>query len=538
MWLHLPSTCCPSVPVSECSTLPSELPYVLERFATLSGKHSPPRSWRHAWQRKRWMKRLSGLTLPHSTVEAGAGSWIASLRASRASPTASPESEKATPTEGASAKATVRSCTSCGSSRKSCLPWCSSKTSQPGLPLEISGSDQSASDFQRWVTESKNRSSSLRTMLARTTSASGSSSWPTARAEDSESCGTHPGSKGGDSLTGVLKTWPTPNAADSKTSEDYPHKRGNPTLVMASSQWPTPDAHANERVNRSPSDGAAERPTIALAAKNWKTPHGMAGVDHTGKAGAGGEFAKQVEAWQTPAAENFRSRGGDRKDEPGLDRQAKLWRTPDAPSSGGVRTHTTSAGKGHQTTIAEQAEIWQTPKALSGGPNSRSEEREGNWTPDLQEQARGWPTPAARDAKGENSLQHMRRTDGRTEQESCRPTAELRDDELFAPGPADERWGRIVAERPYLAPAILAGSVRVWWDDATGFVVEAAPESGLHRVVDGLAVVVDESRRDQLRATGNGVVPLQAALAFAVLAREAGLMARAQFEDQVIEVAA
>lgn len=408
------------------------------------------------------------------------------------------------------------SCTSCGSSRKSCLPWCSSKTSQPGLPLPISGSDQSASDFQRWVTESKDRSSSLRAMLAQTTSASASLYWPTARAEDSESCGTHPGSKGGDSLSGMLKSWPTPNAADAKTSPDYQHKGGNPTLVSATGSWPTPDAQANERVNRSPSEGAAERPTIALAARHWKTPHGMAGVVHTGKAGAGGEFAKQVEAWMTPNVPN-----GGRKLAPDL-----------------VLTKCTGAdGIKRQVGLENQAELWATPKALTGGANSKRAER-GAGGQDLQEQMRSWPSPAARDAKGENSLQHMKRTDGRTEQESCRPTAELRHDELFAPGPADERWGGIIAERPYLAPAILAGSVRVWWDDATGFVVEAAAESGFHGMVDGLAVVVDESRRDQLRATGNGVVPLQAALAFAVLAREAGLIARAQFEDQVIEVAA
>jgi len=326
-------------------------------------------------------------------------------------------------------------------------------------------------------------------MLARATSANEFSSWPTVRAEDSESCGTHPGSKGGDNLTGMLRNWPTQNAADGKTHPDYPHKGGNPTLVGASAHWPTPDSHATERTNRSPSDGAATRPTIALAAKNWKTPHGMAGIDHTGKVGAGGEFAKQIEAWQTPSVENFRSRGGDRIDEMGLDRQSQFWHTPDTPSGGGVRTHTTSANAGHQTTIAEQAERW--------------------------------PSPAAHDSKGENSLQHMKRTDGRTdgrtEHESCRSTSEFRDDELFAPGPSDPRWASIIAERPGLAPAT---------------------QPGVRMLADGAGPAVDESRRDQLRAVGNGAVPLAVALALVVLAREAGLTARAQFADQVIEVAA
>ncbi len=97
------------------------------------------------------------------------------------------------------------------------------------------------------------------------------------------------------------------------------------------------------------------------------------------------------------------------------------------------------------------------------------------------------------------------------------PATELRDDELFAPGPSDPRWGGIIAAKPWLAPATQPG-VRVW--------------------ADGASFDVDESRRDQLRAVGNGAVPLCAALAFVVLAREAGIVMGAQFEDVAIEVAA
>lgn len=73
---------------------------------------------------------------------------------------------------------------------------------------------------------------------------------------------------------------------------------------------------------------------------------------------------------------------------------------------------------------------------------------------------------------------------------------------LFAPGPADSRWGGIVANYPYLAPAI---------------------EPGIRVLADGLAYLVDESRSDQLRCAGNGVVALQAAVAFVTLARRAGI---------------
>ncbi len=75
-------------------------------------------------------------------------------------------------------------------------------------------------------------------------------------------------------------------------------------------------------------------------------------------------------------------------------------------------------------------------------------------------------------------------------------------DDFFAPGPLDARWPGIVAARPDLAPTI---------------------EPGVRLLADGLAGVVDESRARQLRQTGNGVVALQAAVAFVELVRRAGL---------------
>lgn len=73
---------------------------------------------------------------------------------------------------------------------------------------------------------------------------------------------------------------------------------------------------------------------------------------------------------------------------------------------------------------------------------------------------------------------------------------------VFAPGPADPRWPGILAARPWLAPAI---------------------ESGLCVMADGSPVVVDASRADQLRCSGNGVVAIQAACAFVELVRRAGI---------------
>ena len=65
---------------------------------------------------------------------------------------------------------------------------------------------------------------------------------------------------------------------------------------------------------------------------------------------------------------------------------------------------------------------------------------------------------------------------------------------LFPPGPDDfETWGAVIDIAPHLVPAI---------------------EPGFRCVVDGISVVLDESRADQIRCAGNAVVVAQAYVAF------------------------
>ena len=130
------------------------------------------------------------------------------------------------------------------------------------------------------------------------------------------------------------------------------------------------------------------------SSQNWLTPFGMGGIDHSGKMGSGGEFAKQVTNWPTHRAS---SGGGNRSAyegapyRPALAQRAQemnwptaraedaesarnhpgavdslmgasgVWSPSDAPGSGGPRNRQDSTGQGHQVTIAEQAERWQTP---------------------------------------------------------------------------------------------------------------------------------------------------------------------------------
>jgi hypothetical protein len=97
--------------------------------------------------------------------------------------------------------------------------------------------------------------------------------------------------------------------------------------------WPTPRASANE--NRQ------TKPTPSQEAGQ----HGM-------------NLATTAALWPTPQTDSFRSRGGDRKDEKGLDRMARDWPTPMA--NDGCKP---SAGNRRTADLAHAAGIWMTPTA-------------------------------------------------------------------------------------------------------------------------------------------------------------------------------
>jgi DNA (cytosine-5)-methyltransferase 1 len=80
---------------------------------------------------------------------------------------------------------------------------------------------------------------------------------------------------------------------------------------------------------------------------------------------------------------------------------------------------------------------------------------------------------------------------------------------LFPPGPKDDdAWVRLLSRAYYLRPSISQEEI----------------ESDLCNCPDELAALVVSQRTDALRAAGNGVVALQGAVAFKVLARRAGLI--------------
>lgn len=108
---------------------------------------------------------------------------------------------------------------------------------------------------------------------------------------------------------------------------------------------------------------------------------------------------------------------------------------------------------------------------------------------------------------------------GEPEAYGRRAASELHRAPLFAPGPADPIWENLIG-----ASRVGAWERAVADDEAGACPWAPATKPGVRMLVDGMAIVVDESRNHQLRQVGNGVVPLQAATAFVMLLRRAGIV--------------
>lgn len=115
---------------------------------------------------------------------------------------------------------------------------------------------------------------------------------------------------------------------------------GRRTVATDGSVWPTAtaghDARNRTAVRRKPLKETTNHngETLADAVWNWPTPTNsmetLQDMEQARFSGSGGKRPKYADAdWQTPGTDSFRSRGGDRKDEMGLDQQAR-WMTPRA----------------------------------------------------------------------------------------------------------------------------------------------------------------------------------------------------------------
>lgn len=161
------------------------------------------------------------------------------------------------------------------------------------------------------------------------------------------------------------ETWPTSGLM--RRGVLYPLPAWAPrTSESACSYWPTALAQDAKHATHSPGQPAREGLNLVSAAV----------------------------IWQTPGTDSFRSRGGDRKGEPGLDQQARMWPTPDANVRTGFNTAPGPAGP--RPLLTELARNWPTPTTNDSKNDAPPSQYDRN-TPPLNVEAVKWATPRASD---------------------------------------------------------------------------------------------------------------------------------------------
>ena len=238
-------------------------------------------------------------------------------------------------------------------------------------------------------------------------------------------------------MDGSSQEWPTPNAAlmnDGESPESFKARqekwagtyRNSMPLSVRAKAWPTPQNLAQ-----------------AAATEEWRSPKSR---DFKGTTQDPQKVERQLEDghqlnlneqviylekknatdnWQTPTGSDFRTGSEDAWDRWAQDGrttgcrlrnqvQSKAWPTPrsmdstceESPETWAARKDRKAAeGINLQYPLQIAAREWPTPRA--GNPGSRAPGTGGKV---LSEEAKNWPTPAARDVKGENSAEHCLET--------------------------------------------------------------------------------------------------------------------------------
>lgn len=343
------------VPGLEGLNSESELPNP-ERAASLTWRGKPLRSQvlSHQWKRGGFIRLLSGLTLEPSTLDRGVASFIASLRATPANPTASPESASDHPTTDSSSTSFCALSTSAGlvvSSERTCR----------GTPTD--NSKLSSLHWSEWATALR-AEYSARPRSGQVIAASDCSSWPTANARV----------KGGGEYQDTAKI-------------EARHAAGHQVNLSEAAQlWATPQAH----------DTALGNP---------------ARVGRFGTTAGGRNLTDEASAWPTPRANDPEKRGDFNASDPrnGLPGAAALWMTPNVPNGGRTASHAIAKGKTLQREdgtkvqlgLEHQARTWPSPTVrCTKGGSAAVIRRDGKSRLDMLDYAaEQWSTPRSSDGE-------------------------------------------------------------------------------------------------------------------------------------------
>jgi hypothetical protein len=185
----------------------------------------------------------------------------------------------------------------------------------------------------------------------------GAKLWPTATVDGlNNAVGSSATSQ--DGLSTAVKRWHTPHG---QANVDHTGKiGGGGELDMQIRQWATP--READRGQKNSSDNHA---AVSFQVKQWATPQAHdvhqgdpERVGRFGTAHGGRNLTDDVQFWQTPSSENFRSRGGNRIDEMGLDNQVKNWSTPAVDDANQV-----TRDSGIFKSLTRDVRAWGTPRA-------------------------------------------------------------------------------------------------------------------------------------------------------------------------------
>lgn len=410
----------------ECSTkgsVPASTSSASEPALWLSSNAKPtlrPASY-PGWKRRVWSQRLFGQAISNPAMSAAFMDWWTSaLLVSRAPLSARPEANGESMTSDGYCPPSWK----CFARLEPDSSF--SKMCQGSCQRMLDGSLEKFTGS--WPRSGTMRNGSLyeRPTWVPATSAIASSSWPSARAEDSESCGNHFGAA--DSLNAVAGSWPTPNANPAAPNnsknrgKDYGGERERMTdqcLESRALQWPTPFGVTG---NHGP-DGNE----FSTAVRAWATPRaeGSAGSSdvewqpgkkpmRNGKS-ITTTLTDQANLWTTPQAHDVTQRGSGQKPTAKagnacLAKDATTWPTPKTGEGGETGTRSKTDPKAGRQ-LHEEASLWATPNTPTGGPNTKSTAKHTGGL-DLDGQASMWPTASARDHKGSLPMDQRDRTMG------------------------------------------------------------------------------------------------------------------------------
>ena len=389
-WLYIPSKSAQAWAclVKDCELGSDTWASRIAPCATLSGKHTPPASWQRAWKKAPWTRHLSGLIYSPSTVQLGVDLWIASLRDSHA---------KTLALRGGALGLTVPGPAS--SSTSSTLPTiavrgaCFWRTSQASLlpppplwtkPKGLLTKERPPESWENWPTAGGMRSGSL---FQRPT-------WAPVM-----------GGHGGSALHG--ENWTTPTALERSGQGER-----NSALTLGVRLWMTPKAGACG--STSTTSGRAPEMATALQAQvtYWATPtsNEHTGAGHPDSKQGALNLRSQVSAWPTPRGTDGTKGGPNQAGSKGdlmLPSAASQWNANSVDSLTPQNLDSTDA----RIAMEKDSMMWPTPDAAMHGGSNTSPGPAGS-RPNISLAAAQWPTPAARDSKGQNSEEHATVTGG------------------------------------------------------------------------------------------------------------------------------